>query len=90
MSFGQLFCAAVDGNQLPAEELARFERYDRMGRQEKENALWATVQQIAGIHPNNSSSSSAGGGRAKRQTIRLHLFEPFILSPFQFAPTVSS
>ncbi|KAL3123171.1 hypothetical protein niasHT_010341 [Heterodera trifolii] len=73
---------AVDLSKLP--ELEGFEMYDRMSEQQKEAALWATVEQIAS--GNGAGQPPRKTGRVKR-TFATRVREPAILSPFTFAPS---
>ncbi|KAL3096932.1 hypothetical protein niasHS_002648 [Heterodera schachtii] len=78
----------IDVQQMP--DMAKFDTYDRMSAEEKEMALWATIESIALDEPvqkHNSSSFTRGGNhRRVKRTFAVHLYESVILSPFQFAP----
>ncbi|KAL3107479.1 hypothetical protein niasHT_014196 [Heterodera trifolii] len=81
---------SIDVQQMP--DMAKFDTYDRMSAEEKEMALWATIESIALNEPpvqNHNSSSVARGGNHRRvkRTFAVHLNEPLILSPFHFSPT---
>uniref|UniRef100_A0A914HN20 Uncharacterized protein n=1 Tax=Globodera rostochiensis TaxID=31243 RepID=A0A914HN20_GLORO len=79
---------AVDLSKLP--DMEQFDDYDRMSLEEKELALWATIEQIA---TSSSSSSSTSGKPIKedwrrvKRSFATRVNEPTILSPFAFAPS---
>uniref|UniRef100_A0A183BY36 DNA-directed RNA polymerase n=1 Tax=Globodera pallida TaxID=36090 RepID=A0A183BY36_GLOPA len=79
---------AVDLGKLP--ELARFDVYDRMSLEEKEFALWASIEQIAsGSAPGQTQNDTMDGHlpqRRVKRTFAARVREPVILSPFAFTP----
>uniref|UniRef100_A0A914H1X3 Uncharacterized protein n=1 Tax=Globodera rostochiensis TaxID=31243 RepID=A0A914H1X3_GLORO len=79
---------AVDLGKLP--ELARFDVYDRMSLEEKEFALWASIEQIASGsalgQPQNGTLDGHLPQRRVKRTFATRVREPVILSPFAFTP----
>jgi len=68
-------------------DLDEFDRFERMTKQQREDALWSTIEHIAS---NASLDELTARRRARRQAKPinwLQVLEPVILSPYAFSPT---
>lgn len=63
-----------------AEVKSMVDDYSKLTKEDRENALWHSIAELAGLRKRRWKRQSTG------QFVTLSVLQPFILSPYQFAP----